>query len=153
LTGLASTGIYGTHRRGRPNTSSTATLVWQIAIGKIQPSEMIVRVEAPGQYGHSHIRTLNSIEITSRLTAWQSSPDSPLPPHQARRRQEVFEWAALLNAMTATLVDLRVVAAIADLADVDPILAPPPRTQHIVSTARSPTSCPRSYGPSRKPAA
>lgn len=133
LTGLASTGIYGTHRRGWPNTSGTATLVWQIAIGKIQPSEMIVRVEAPGQYGHSHIQTLSSIEITSRLTAWQSSPDSPLPPHQARRRQEVFEWAALLNAMTATLIDLRVVAAIADLADVDPILVPPPRTLHIVS--------------------
>jgi hypothetical protein len=35
--------------------------------------------------------------------------------------------------MTATLTDPRVVAAVADLADVDPILVPPPRTLHIVS--------------------
>jgi hypothetical protein len=83
---------------------------------------MTMRVEAPGQYGHSHIQTLNiSVEITSRLTAWLSSPDSPLPsPPGPLRRLEVPEWAALLNAMMATLTDPRVVAAIADLADVDP---------------------------------
>lgn len=135
LTGLASTGIYDTHRRGRPNNSGAATLVWQIASGKIPPAEMTVRVEAPGRYGHSHVQTLNiSIEIISRLTAWQSSPDSPPPPPPgAFRSLEIFEWAALLNAITATLTDSRVVAAIADLADVDPILVPPPRTLHIVT--------------------
>lgn len=136
LTGLASTGIYGTHRRGRPNTSGTATLVWQIASGKVPPFEMTVRVEAPGQYGHSHVQTLNiTIEITSKLTAWQSTPDSPLPPPPGPvRHLEAFEWAALLNAMTATLANSRVVTALADLADVDPILVPPPRTLHIVSS-------------------
>lgn len=136
LTGLFSTGIYNTHRRGRPNTSGTATLAWQIATGKVSPAEMTVRVEAPGQYGHSHIQALNvSIEISSKLSAWQFSPDSPvLPPPCARRRLEVFEWATLLNAMTATLTDPRIVAAISDLADVDPILVPPPRFLHIVSS-------------------
>lgn len=135
LTGLADTGIYATHRRGRPNGSGTATLVWQIAIGEFPPFEMTVRVEAPGRYGHPHVQTLNvSIEITSRFTAWQSSSASPLPsPPGALRRLEVFEWAALLSAITATLTDSRVVTAIADLADVDHILVPPPRVLHIVS--------------------
>jgi len=132
---LTSTGIYRTHRRGRTNTSGTATLVWQIANGEISPFEMAVRVEAPGQYGHPHIQTVNiSMEITSRLTAWQYSSTSPLPPPPgASRWLEAFEWATLLNGMTVTLTDPRVVAAIADLADVDPILMPPPRILHIVS--------------------
>jgi hypothetical protein len=135
LTGLVSTGIYGTHRRGRPNTSGTATLVWQIADGLVPPFEMTVRVEAPGQYGHSHIQTLNvTIEITSRLTAWRSTPTSSLPPPPGMLRYlEAPEWAALLDAMMATLTDPRVVAAIADLADVDPMLVPPPRVLHLVS--------------------
>jgi hypothetical protein len=135
LTGLASTGVYATHRRGRPNTSGTATLVWQIADSQISPFEMTVRVETPGQYGHSHIQTVNvSIEITSRLTAWRSTPTSPLPPPPGMLRYlEAPEWAALLDAMMATLTDPRVAAAIADLADVDPILVPPPRVLHLIS--------------------
>jgi len=135
LTGLRDSGLYLTHRRGRPNNSGTATLVWQIASGNVSPAEMTIRVEAPGQYGHSHVQTLNiSIEITSRLTAWLASAGSPLPPPPGTlRRLEVPEWAALLDAMMATLTDPRVVAAIADLADVDPILVPAPRTLHLVS--------------------
>jgi hypothetical protein len=136
LTGLRDAGLYPTHRSGRPNSSGTATLVWQIASVEVPPAEMTMRVVAPGQYGHSHIQTLNiSIEITTRLTAWLSSPSSPLrlPPGTVRRL-EVPEWAALLNAMLATLTDPRVVAAIGDLADVDPILVPPPRILHLVSS-------------------
>jgi hypothetical protein len=135
LTGLSSTGIYDTHRRGRPNTSGTATLVWQIADGKIPPAGMTVRIEAPGQYGHSHVQTLNiSIEITSRLTAWRDT--QPVQWHQpgTPRHLEAPEWVALLDAVMATLTDPRVVAAIADLADVDPILVPPPMVLHVVSS-------------------
>jgi hypothetical protein len=136
LTGLRDAGLYPTHRRGRPNTSGAATLVWQIASGEIPPADMTMRVETPGQYGHSHVQTLNvSIEITSRLTAWRSSSASPLLlPPGALRRLEVPEWASLLNAMMATLTEPRVVAAIADLADVDPILVPAPGIVHIVSS-------------------
>jgi len=135
LTGLTDAGLYDTHRRGRPNTSGTATLVWQIASGQIPPAEMTVRVEAPGQYGHSHIQTLNiSVEIISRLTAWRDA--QPVQWHQsgALRHLELTEWAALLNAMIATLTEPRVIAAIADLADADPILVPPPRILHLVSS-------------------
>jgi hypothetical protein len=136
LTGLRDAGLYPTHRRGRPNTSGTATLVWKIASGQVTPAEMTMRVEAPGQYGHSHIQTLNiSVEITSRLTAWLSSTDSPLLlPPGTLRRLEVPEWAALLSAMMATLTAPRVIAAIADLADVDPILVPAPRILHLISS-------------------
>jgi hypothetical protein len=135
LTGLRDAGLYGAHRRGRPNNSSTATLAWSIASGQVPPAEMRVTVEAPGQYGHPEIQTLAiSIEITIRLTAWQSSPDSPLrPPPGAARWLDTAEWAALLNAMMVTFTDSRVVAVIADLADVDPILVPLPRVVHLVS--------------------
>ncbi len=135
LTGLMSAGLFNSHRRGRPNTSGTATLVWQIASGEIPPLQMTVTVEAPGQYGHSNVQTLNiSVEIVSRLSSWLHSQNSPQPPPPGMlRRLEPAEWAALLDAMMATLTEPRVVAVIADLADVDPILVPPPRILHLVS--------------------
>lgn len=128
-------GLCCTQRQGRPNTSGTATLVWQIASGEITPFQITLRVAAPDQYGHSHIQTLNvSVEVISRLTSWLSSPGTPLPlPPGTRRRLEEAEWADLLDAMIATLTDQGITAAIADLADVDPILVPPPRNLHIVS--------------------
>ena len=43
-------------------------------------------------------------------------------------------WAALLNAMAATLTDSHILAAIADLADANPILVPPPQLLHVVSS-------------------
>jgi hypothetical protein len=55
------------------------------------------------------------------------------PPPGTLRYLDAPEWAALLDAMMATLTDPRVVAVIADLADVDPILVPPPRVLHLVS--------------------
>jgi hypothetical protein len=134
LTGLRDAGLNLTHRSGRPNTSGTATLVWQIASGQVPPAEITIRVEAPGQYGHSHVQTLDiSVEITSKLTAWRDV--QPVQWHQpgAPRHLELAEWAALLNSIMATLTDPRVVAAIADLADVDPIQVPPPRILHVVS--------------------
>jgi hypothetical protein len=135
LTGLTDAGLHDTRRRGRPNTSGAATLVWQIASGQIPPAEMIVRVEAPGQYGHSHIQTLNiSVEIIDRLSAWRDTQPVQWHPPGALRRLELTEWAALLNAMMATLTEPRVVAAIADLADVDAILVPPPKILHLVSS-------------------
>ena len=121
LTGLTSGGLYNSRRRGRPNTSGTATLVWQIASGEIPPFEVTVRVGAPGQYGHSHIQTLNvSVEIVSRLTAWRVlSPSNGIRPVRTGA-WKLAEWAALLDAMIASLTEPRVVAAIADLANVDP---------------------------------
>ena len=135
LTGLRDAGLNPTRRSGRPNTSGTATLVWQIADGQVPPVEMTIRVEAPGHYGHSHVQTLDiSVEITSKLSAWRDV--QPVQWHQpgAPRRLELAEWAALLNAIMATLTDPRVVAAIADLANVDPIQVPPPRILHAVSS-------------------
>jgi hypothetical protein len=135
LTGLMSSGLYGFHRQGRPNTSGTATLVWQIASGEIPPFQITVRVEAPGQYGHSNVQTLNiSVDVISRLSSWMQAKDSPpLPPPGGLRRLEPAEWADLLDAMMATLTEPGIVAAIADLADIDPILVPPPRVLHVVS--------------------
>jgi hypothetical protein len=79
--------------------------------------------------------TLNiSIEVISRLTSWLFSPAASLPiPPGALRRLEPAERTALLEAMISTLTDPGMTAAIADLADVDPILVPPPRNLHVVS--------------------
>lgn len=135
LTGLFRAGPDNVQRRGRPNTSGTATLVWQVTSGEILPFQITFRVVAPDQYGHSHIQTLNvSIEVISRFTSWLSSTGTPLPlPPGTFRRLEAAEWASLLDAVIATLTDPGIIAAIADLADVDPILVPPPRNLHIVS--------------------
>ena len=53
--------------------------------------------------------------------------------------------------MVATLTAPRVIAAIADLADVHPILVPAPRILHLISSREIAGYLPRSYGPSRKP--
>jgi hypothetical protein len=121
--------FHATQRRGRPNTSGTATLVWQSASGNISPFQVTARIVAPDQYGHPHIRTLGfTVEVTSRLTAWQAEPDSPmLPAPGARRRLETQEWLALLEAIIATLTSPEITAVLADLADVDPLLVPPAR--------------------------
>lgn len=133
LTGLMSGNLNNFRRHGQPNTSGTAASAWEI-LNKVPPFEVTVRVEAPGRYGISHIQSLNiTVQVVSRLTAWRDS--RPIQRHQpgSGRRLEPAEWAALLNAMTATLTEPRIIVAIADLADVDTILVPRPRTVHLIS--------------------
>ena len=110
--------------------------MWQIASsGDIPPTEMTIRIEAPGQYGHSHVQALTiSIEVTSRLTAWRDAQPVQRYPPGALRHLELNEWAALLDAALTTLTQQRLVAAVADLADVEPVLVPPPRILHLVSS-------------------
>jgi hypothetical protein len=134
LTGLSSTGIYGFKREGRPNTSGTATLWWRIADG-IVPFAVTVRIEAPDQYGHSHIQTVDvTIEIVSKLSAWMAAGRSPLLPSPGGVRWlDPSEWTALLDAIIATLTTQAITTSLADLADVDAFLVPPPRTIHVVS--------------------
>jgi len=128
-------GLNQTRRQGRPNTSGTATLRWSIASGDILPFEVMIRIVTPGQYGHAHIQAVTmTVEITSRLSEWMmDSGNCPQPPRPIGfRRLEVSERAALLDAILATLTSGPVVAAVADLADADPITVPPPRILHIV---------------------
>jgi hypothetical protein len=135
LSGIRSGGLCNTARRGRPNTAGTATLTWQIASGELPTFEIKTMIVAPGQYGHAHVQKLMiSLQVTSRLSAWAQSPNStqPRPPGPARRL-ETTEWAALLDSMMATLTSPETVAAVADLADVDPIVVPPPRVMHVIS--------------------
>lgn len=135
LTGLGRSGVFKFDRQGRPNTSTTATLHWRIAEDP-PPFAVVVRIEAPDQYGHSHIQTLQfTVEITSRLSAWMHSDHSPVIPRVpgAAKRLDVREWRGLLDSIIATMTGDPVVNALADLADVDPIVVPLPRTLHIVS--------------------
>jgi hypothetical protein len=135
LSGIVAGGLYNTARRGPPNTSGTATLTWQIASSDLPTFEVRTMIVAPGQYGHPHIQKLTiSLDVTSRFSAWAHSPRSPQPPPPGpARRLETTEWAALLDSMTATLTSPEFVAAIADLADVDPIVVPPPQVVHVIS--------------------
>jgi hypothetical protein len=119
-------------RQGIPNTSSTATLVWQFA-GEPPPFEVKLLIESPDQYGHSQIQTLQvTLQVTSQLSAW-SHHDLDLGPETMRRRFDTAEWIALLESVVATLTDSKVVSILADLADADPILVPAPRTLHLVT--------------------
>jgi hypothetical protein len=120
-------------RRGRPNTSGTATLAWEIA-GDICPFDVTVLAGPPGQYGHSHVQSLTlTVEVVSRLSAWRDRLPVQRHPPGTRRRLDTAEWADLLSAIMATLTEPPVVAVISDLADVEPIVVPPPRILHLVS--------------------
>jgi hypothetical protein len=78
LTGLNSGGLYTFRRRGVPNTSSTATLMWSIA-EEPAPFDVTVRVVVPDQYGQSHIETLElTLDVVSRLTEWMHSEHAPV---------------------------------------------------------------------------
>ena len=99
------------------------------------PFAVTVRIEAPGQYGHSHIQTVDvTIEIVSKLSAWMATGHSPLLPSPGGVRWlGPSEWTALLDAIIATLTAQAITTSLADLADVDAFLIPPPRTIHVVS--------------------
>jgi Putative DNA-binding domain len=134
LTGLRDADVNGTRQQGH-NTSAAATLVWQIAHRTVPPAEMIVRIEAPGQYGHAQVQDLTiTIEVRSRLTAWRDAQPAQRHQPSAPRWLAAPEWAALLDAALATLTGPPVVAALADLADTDPILVPPPQVLHVTSS-------------------
>jgi hypothetical protein len=94
-----------------------------------------VLADAPGQYGRPDARTLAiSITMVSRLTAWLRAGSAPEPPPPGpRRRLEVAEWTSLLDALISTLTEPRIVAAIANLANIDASLVPPPRIVHLIS--------------------
>lgn len=105
LTGLMRSGLYDFRRRGRPNTSSTATLTWEIAQGNIAPFRVSVLADAPGQYGRPDARTLAiSITMVSRLTAWLragSAPEFPPPGTSSSaggRRVDILARRADLNS-------------------------------------------------------
>jgi hypothetical protein len=85
--------------------------------------------------------------MTSRLTAW-------LNAHRAmgmlpRRRLEAAEWAALLDAVAATLASPAVVGPVADLAGADPVTVRQPRVLHIVSQPLMPDLLPAQLSPIR----
>lgn len=138
LTGLMSVNLYDFDRRGPLNTSSNATLTWQVIGDKLDdpaPVGVAVQIKAPNQYGFSHIQTLEvTIDITIRMSAWMNANRAPAPPPPAGRyRMEVMQWFLLLDSLIATMTDSQVVAALADMAAIDPIIVPAPRTVHLVS--------------------
>jgi hypothetical protein len=119
---------------GQANRSNMATLVWRHEPGEPVPLEMTVSIEVPGHYGRSHVGALEmTLTLTSRLTAWLKADRASEPPPPRRRRLEIGEWAALLDAISATLTSPSVVGPIADIAGVDLITVQQPRVLHVVS--------------------
>ena len=113
-----------------------------------------MRVEAPGQYGHSHVQSLTlTVEVVSRLSAWRDRLPVQRHPPGTRRRLDTAEWADLLSAIMATLTEPPVVAVISDLADVEPIVVPPPRILHLVSDQEIAGFLPEQCSPSTAPPA
>jgi hypothetical protein len=138
LTGLMSANLYDFDRRGPFNTSSNATLTWEVIGDKLDgpaPVGVAVQIKAHNQYGFSHIQTLEvTVDITIRMSAWMNANRAPAPPPPAGRyRMEVMQWFLLLDSLIATMTDSQVIAALADMAAIDPIIVPAHRTVHLVS--------------------
>jgi hypothetical protein len=133
LTPPAAGNVEHFHPEGQANRSNMATLVWRIEHGEPVLFEMTVSIEVPGHYGRSHVGALEmTLTLTSRLTAWLKA-DRPNEAPPARRRLEIGEWAALLDAISATLTSPSLVSPIADIAGVDRITVQQPRVLHVVS--------------------
>lgn len=131
LTGSADSGVESFHPEGGANRSHAATLVWRLEPGKPAAFEMTASIEVPGHYGHSHVQALQlTLTMVSRLTAWLNAGQGADMP---RRRLDTAEWAALLDAVAATLTSPAVTGPVADLAGADPITVRQPRVLHIVS--------------------
>ena len=109
LTRFADVSVESFHPEGRANRSNTATLVWRLEPGEPIAFEMIASIEVPGHYGHSHIQPLQlTLTMVSRLTA---RLNAGRPGMLTRRRLQADEWAALLDAVAATLTSPAVIRA------------------------------------------
>jgi len=149
LTRITQADIETFHPEGQANRSSIATLVWRLRSREPYPFEMTARIEVPGHYGRSHVGALElTLVVVSRLIAWCNEGFKGIPP-SIKRRLEITEWAALLDAMAATLTSPEVVGAVADLADVDPITVRQPRVLHLVSGPPMPDLLPPQLYPIR----
>ena len=131
LTRFAGTGIETFHPEGSANRSNTATLIWRLEPHEPVAFEITARIEVPGHYGHSHVQALQlTLTLVSRLTARLNAGRAGTVP---RRRLEAAEWAALFDAVAATLTSPGVVGPVADLAGTDPITVRQPSVLHVVS--------------------
>jgi hypothetical protein len=134
LTRRPAANVESFHPEGQANRSNMATLVWRHEPGDPVAFEITVSIEVPGYYGRSHVEALElTLTVTSRLTAWLKADRSSEPPPPQRRRLELDEWAAVLDAVSATLTCPSVVGPIADIAGVDQITVQQPRVLHVVS--------------------
>jgi hypothetical protein len=131
LTRFAGAGVESFHPEGSANRSNTRTLVWRLEPREPVAFEITARIEVPGHYGHSHVEALQlTLTLVSRLTARLNAGRADALP---RRRLEAAEWAALLDAVAATLTSPGVVGPVADLAGAEPITVRQPRVHHVVS--------------------
>jgi hypothetical protein len=135
------------HPEGSANRSHAATLVSRLEPGEPTLFEMTVRVEVPGHYGHSHVQELRlTLTLVSRLTARLNAGRPGVLP---RRRLDADEWAALFDAVAATLTSPAIVGPVADLAGADPLTVRQPRVLHIVSGPPMPELLPAQLSPIR----
>ena len=147
LTRFADFGVDSFHPEGSANRSHAATLVWRLETREPVAFEMTVRVEVPGHYGHSHVQALQvTLTLVSRLTARLNAGRPGMLP---RRRLDTAEWAALLEAVAATLTSPAVSDSVADLAGADPLTVRQPRVLHIVSGPAMPDLLPAQLVPIR----
>lgn len=86
----------------------------------------------PGAYGDHNSRLKVEIDVTVRYSAPPSLDDLPIAAWQV----EIAQLRRIIDATLATLTDKTLVRQLADLAGIDPIAVPQPRTVHLV-TARA----------------
>ncbi|MEV4374612.1 ATP-binding protein [Nonomuraea sp. NPDC049637] len=132
-------------RRGH-NRSRVIRLYWQAPApdrtrGLPVPVEALLTAEVPGGYGHQATHLRVHLDVTTRLAHWDALQEAEWQPVSGRTKppaeQRLMSIEALelvIGAMISTLVDERVVGALAGLAFVDALTIAQPRVLHMVTS-------------------
>jgi Putative DNA-binding domain len=134
--GHVGAGISRFHRKGF-NRARNVRLEWEGTpsgwpADRPAPVSACATLFVPGAYGDHHSRLKVEIDVTVRFSAAIPLNDLPIAAWQV----EITKLRKIIDATLATLTDKAVVEQLADLAGIDPIAVPQPRTVHLV-TARA----------------
>lgn len=133
LLGICHGAVDGFHhfRRAGLNRSRRARPAWHA--GSKEPAgfpvEAVVTVALPDAYAAHHGVAQVQIDVISRLHRFAAA----LGAHSFECLYLVPDVCGLLEGILGTVVDPAVVAALADLADVDEVLVAQPQQMHLVT--------------------
>lgn len=133
LLGICHGAVDGFHhfRRAGHNRSRRARLAWHT--GSKEPAgfpvEAVVTVVLPDAYVANHGVAQVQIDVISRLHRFAAA----FGDHKFSYVYPVPDLCGLLEGILATVVDPSVVAALADLADVEEVLVAQPQQLHLVA--------------------
>jgi hypothetical protein len=118
-------GIQGINefRRHGFNRARAARLVWEAVVDEHRPIVVTAEVRLPTAYGAADSDLLFTFDVVGRVRGLFAATAPAAVPEW---RLSVPVLYTLVEGLIATLVDRDVVAAVADLAGIDPLVVPQP---------------------------